>query len=60
MAMEKALYELPAGLEAIDNEQEPALEIEIENPESVMINGLEISKEDLDEGDDEFDERKKR
>ena len=56
MAIEKALYELPAGLEAIDNEQQPDLEIEIEDPESVMINGLEIAKQDLEEGEDEFDE----
>jgi hypothetical protein len=55
MAIEKALYELPAGLGAIDS-QEPDLEIEIEDPESVTINGLEIAKQDLDEGDDEFDE----
>ena len=54
--MEKALYELPAGLAAIDNEQQPDLEIQIEDPESVMINGLEIAKNDLEEGDDEFDE----
>ena len=54
MAMEKALYELPAGLGAIDS-QEPALEIEIENPESLTINGLELAKEDLEEGPDQFD-----
>ena len=53
--MEKALYELPAGLGAIDA-QEPDLEIEIENPDSLMINGLEIAKQDLEEGEDEFDE----
>jgi hypothetical protein len=55
MAIEKALYELPAGLGAIDS-QEPDLEIEIEDPESVTINGLEIAKGDLEERDDEFDE----
>jgi hypothetical protein len=55
MAIEKALYELPAGLGAIDDTQEPALEIEIEDPESVTINGLEIAKEDLEEGPDQFD-----
>ena len=53
MAMEKALYELPAGLAAID--AGPVLEIEIEDPESLTINGLELAKEDLDEGPDEFD-----
>ena len=51
--MEKSLYELPAGLAAID--AGPALEIEIEDPESLTINGLEIAKADLDEDDDEFD-----
>ena len=55
MAMEKALYELPAGLGAIDDAQEPLLEIEIEDPESISINGLEIAKEDLEEGPDQFD-----
>jgi len=34
--MEKSLYELPQGLEAIAANQEP-LEIEIEDPEAVTI-----------------------
>jgi hypothetical protein len=55
MAIEKALYELPAGLGAIDEAQDPLLEIEIDDPESVSINGLEITKEDMDEGPDQFD-----
>jgi len=55
MAMEKALYELPAGLDAIDDAG-PALEIEIEDPKSLMINGLELAKDDLEEGEDDFDE----
>ena len=39
MAIEKSLYAAPQGLEALDqmNQNEPALEIEIENPESVTI-----------------------
>jgi len=39
MAIEKSLYAAPQGLEALDqmNQDEPALEIEIENPESVTI-----------------------
>jgi hypothetical protein len=43
MSIEKSLYELPQGLEAI-NEAEPAIEIEIEDPEAVniAIDGLEI------------------
>jgi len=39
--MDKALYQAPQGLEALAAE-EPALEIEIVNPESVSINGEEI------------------
>jgi hypothetical protein len=56
MAMEKGLYAAPQGLEALDqmNENEPALEIEIENPESVTIglDGepiLEFTAEDAEE-----------
>ena len=44
MAMDKALYEAPLGLEALAAE-EPALEIEIVDPESVKINGEEIIPE---------------
>ena len=52
MSIEKSLYELPQGLEAI-NEAEPAIEIEIEDPEAVniAIDGLEI---EIREEDDEF------
>jgi len=51
MSIDKGLYELPQGLEAI-NEAEPAIEIEIEDPEAVniAIDGLEI--EIRDEEDD--------
>jgi hypothetical protein len=49
--MEKSLYELPQGLEAISAEQEP-IEIEIENPDSISIDGLEL---DLKEEDSDFD-----
>jgi len=41
MAIDKALYQAPQGLEAIA--AEPDLEIEIEDPESVKINGEEIT-----------------
>jgi hypothetical protein len=52
--MEKALYELPQGLEAIAASQdEPILEIEIEDPESITIDGLEI---DFSKEEDDFDE----
>lgn len=44
--MDKALYQAPQGLESLV--EEPVLEIEIEDPESVKINGEEITppKED--------------
>jgi len=50
MAIDKALYELPQGLAGI--EQAPAMEIEIEDPESVHINmdGVEI---DIEKAQDE-------
>jgi hypothetical protein len=52
MSIEKSLYELPQGLEAI-NEAEPAIEIEIEDPEAVniAIDGLEI---EIREEEDDF------
>ena len=39
MAIDKALYAAPQGLEALDemNQAQPELEIEIEDPESVTI-----------------------
>lgn len=50
MAIEKSLYEAPVGLETLM--EEPNIEIEIEDPESVSINmgGLEI--EIISEDDD--------
>lgn len=54
MAMDKSLYQAPLGLEAISQAQEP-LEIEIENPDSVTIDGLEIVLEPESEGPDDFD-----
>ena len=57
MAIDKALYAAPQGLEAISAEQ-PEIEIEIEDPESVTlgIDGLPILKiEEEEEEDDEFD-----
>jgi hypothetical protein len=52
MSIDKGLYELPQGLEAI-NEAEPAIEIEIEDPEAVniAIDGLEI---EIREEEDDF------
>ena len=59
--IDKSLYEAPKGLEALAAE-EPALEIEIEDPESVKIDGVDIlPEEDTTEfGDnlaEEMDER---
>ena len=54
MAIEKSLYAVPMGLEAISQEQEP-LEIEIENPDSVSIDGLEIILEPEAEDEEDFD-----
>ena len=59
--IDKSLYEAPKGLEALAAE-EPALEIEIEDPEAVKINGVDIlPEEDTTEfGDnlaEEMDER---
>jgi hypothetical protein len=50
MSIEKSLYSAPEGLDSLTDE--PAIEIEIENPESVTINfdGLEI---EIGKGEDE-------
>lgn len=54
MAIDKALYQAPEGLETLGQDEE-AIEIEIENPESVTINagGMEIEIVP-DEGADDF------
>ena len=39
--MDKSLYEAPQGLEALA-EETPDIEIEIEDPESVTVNGVEV------------------
>jgi len=56
MAIDKALYQAPEGLDALGAAQ-PELEIEIENPDSVGINidGLEIELEPREESEDDFD-----
>jgi hypothetical protein len=56
MAIDKALYALPQGLEAAAAMQEP-MEIEIEDPESVTIGlgGLEIEIEPREKTADDFD-----
>jgi hypothetical protein len=56
MAIDKALYELPQGLEAASAAMEP-IEIEIEDPEAVRIgiDGLEIEIEKEEETAEDFD-----
>lgn len=56
MAIEKALYQAPEGIEALAA-AEPDIEIEIEDPEEVNIkmDGLEIEIESKEESDDDFD-----
>lgn len=62
MPIEKALYEAPQGLEALAT-AEPDIEIEIEDPESVKINGMEVVPEEEDKEEfganlaEEIDER---
>lgn len=56
MPIDKALYQAPVGIDALA-EQEPEMEIEIVDPESVTIgiDGLEIEIEPMEEGEDDFD-----
>jgi hypothetical protein len=56
MSIEKSLYKAPVGLEALDN-AEPAMEIEIEDPEAVKIitGDVEIDIEPEAPSDDDFD-----
>ena len=49
--MDKALYQAPQGLEAIA--EEPDLQIEIEDPESVKINGEELVPPEKGDGFDD-------
>ena len=55
MSIEKSLYAAPEGLDALM--EEPPIEIEIEDPESVTINidGLEIEIEPGEETGEDFD-----
>lgn len=56
MAIDKALYQAPVGIDSLA-EQEPEMEIEIVDPESVTIgiDGLEIEIEPAEETADDFD-----
>ena len=53
---DKALYQAPMGLDALADE--PAIEIEVVNPEEMTIDmdGLQISLTDEDESEEDFDE----
>lgn len=58
MSVDKGLYQAPAGIDELAMNMEPALEIEIENPDSVEIgiDGLEITLEpEQDWGEGGFD-----
>jgi hypothetical protein len=56
MSIEKSLYQAPVGIDSLA--EEPAIEIEIEDPESVKIGigdlEIELGKEDSD--DEDFDD----
>jgi hypothetical protein len=56
MSIEKSLYQAPVGLDALPID-EPDIEIEIEDPESVTIgmDGLEIEIEPAEPSDEDFD-----
>jgi hypothetical protein len=56
MAIEKALYQAPVGIDSLA-EQEPDMEIEIVDPESVTIgiDGIEIQIEPKEETAEDFD-----
>ena len=61
-SMDKALYTSPMGLSALADmgeEEAPALEIEVENPDSMTIGmgdiEIELSPDKREEGDEDFD-----
>ena len=58
MAIDKALYAAPQGIAAIDNEDEPDLEITIEDPEAVEIgiDGEPILRIEKGEDEEGFDD----
>jgi len=59
MAIDKALYQAPQGIEQISEEEEP-IEIMIEDPEALSISGpgfeLSMVQEEEEEDDDRFNE----
>jgi hypothetical protein len=58
MSIEKSLYAAPVGLEQVLNNEEPDIEITIEDPESVEIgiDGMPILRIEEDDEEDDFDE----
>ena len=56
MPIDKGLYQAPQGLEAIVGSDDPGIEIEIEDPESVTIgmDGMEIEIDPDAMPEDEF------
>ena len=58
MAIEKGLYAAPVGLDEVLNNDEPALEITIEDPESVEIgiDGKPILRIEEAEDEEGFDD----
>lgn len=54
MAIEKVFNQAPQGLDSLLPEELPAIEIEIENPESISIDGLELDF-NPDEGPEGFE-----
>ena len=58
MAIDKALYAAPQGIAAINNDDEPDLEITIEDPESVEIgvDGEPIMRMEEDESEEGFND----
>jgi len=58
MAIDKGLYQAPKGLEELAQDQQPDIEIEIEDPEAMHISAdgfeLDIEKMDEEDGSAEF------
>jgi len=57
MAMDKGLYAAPEGITDVEDLEQPAIEIEIEDPESVSIgiDGIEIELEKREPTAEDFD-----
>jgi hypothetical protein len=53
MAIDKGLYAAPQGLAGIDNDAEPDIEIEIEDPESVEVSADGVPLLKIEEGEED-------